>query len=281
MKFLYLLYYCGAALLGLTGPPRVLHAADLGGVASPYSAKMEAAVGRVLKQLDSAGQPAPGAEAGGTSAAGGTVSAGAAAAPQIALRCWTTAGNELYIGVEQHLEIQASVAAVKAVLDDMDHYAEIFSGFSDIHILNRDGARSFSYWEQTVPLPFVPNVKYEMIYQTQSPSDTRHVYRYQLRRPSKVLRSDGFIVIAASPDGRKTSFTEYDFFDAEWGSAKVFGPRRLWSSAVEDLALSDFGIKFRTENPKWSGHKVRSQSRHELASDVVRRCVEERKPAEL
>lgn len=213
-------------------------AEGLGGVVSPYTARLEA----LSKSMVASKQfPVP-------------------KGPEIELKCFSTPGNELYIGVEQKLKINAPLAAVTKVIDDIDHYADIFPGYSDIHVISREGDRLTSYWEQTVPIPFVPNVKYEMLYRLETIGSDQKLYRYQLKKSEKLLKSDGFVLVRA--DGEKsTLFYEIDFFDAKWGSAKIFGKRKLWSNVLEDMAASDYGIKLRAEHSDWNARKVRRESR--------------------
>jgi hypothetical protein len=228
-------------------------AGDLGGVKTSYTAKVAALADKM--------------------AAVAELPKGSASS--VDLRCFTTEGNELYIGIEQKLTISAPFKAVVKVIDDIDHYDDIFPDFEDIHIVSKEGNRSISYWEQLIPVPFVPNVKYEMIYLFSEPKADRKLYRYQLRKASKILASDGFIVIAA--DGETaTRYYEVDFFDAEWGSGKMFGKQRLWRDAVEGTALSDLGIKVKSEKPDFSGAKVRRESKKILESKTYRDCVEQR-----
>jgi hypothetical protein len=193
------------------------------------------------------------------------------------LRCWTTAGDDLYVGVGQSMRIQAPFARVEAILDDIDHYKDLFRDFKDIHVITRDGGLLHTYWEQKVPLFFIPNVKYEMTYLIDASSPDRRIYRYQLSNPSDVKQSDGFIMIHKEDEGF-TRYVEYDFFNAEWGAAKVLGKDKLWREAVEGFAVSDQAIKLKAENPTWPSEKVRSESGHFIPKNLIQDCVEGRKP---
>ena len=237
-------------------PPPPVDFSDLGGIHSAYSDSVVQLVQKELKAEAKSG------------------------ASPIDLRCWTTPGRDLYIGLEQRMHIQAPLKTVAGILDDFSLYKDLFPGFSEIHLLSREGKKSFSYWEQPIPLPFVPNVKYEMIYLTEDVGEEGRLYRYQLRKSNTLTASDGFIWIAADKNGG-TRFVEYDFFDAKWGAAKVFGPRKLWLDAIEGMAQSDVAIKLKAENADWPLKKAREQSRKAIAAKILADCYESRKPFEL
>ncbi len=227
---------------------------DLGGVKSPYTEPL-------FKLLETEiGKPPTGE---------------ALTAP-ISLQCWETPGNDLYIGVEQRLSIHASLAQTEAVLDDFDHYKDLFPGYKDVHVQSRKADRLEIAWEQIVPVFFVPNVKYVMLYQVDTHDPTRVTYRYQLKTRGDLKVSDGFILISKQSD-TLTSYVEDDFFDAEWGAAKVFGRDRIWGDTLEGIAESDLAVKLKAENPAWENTKARSESVHVLEKKWVDDCIKNRK----
>lgn len=193
------------------------------------------------------------------------------------LQCWETPGNDLYIGVEQRMSIEAPFAQVRAVIDDIDHYQQLFPGYQDIHVESRASNLLETYWEQRIPVFFVPNAKYEMIYQVDTSDPNRAIYRYQLKKPASLKMSDGFVLISKEGEN-KTRYVEYDFFDAVWGAAKIFGGTKIWHDTIEGVALSDLAIKLKAENPTWSDEKARSDSSHLLQNGWVDDCVKGRKP---
>lgn len=194
---------------------------------------------------------------------------------KVALQCWETPNKPYLIGVKQELTIHAPVARVEAVLDDLDHYAEIFPGFEDIHFLKKDKDVWTTYWEQKIPLFFVPNVKYEMIYWVDKHLADRKTYRYQLKNAGSIVSSDGMVVIE-SLDPTSTRYTEYDFFEADWGPAKVLGLGRIWRESVEGLILSDLGVAFKAENPGWDSKRILEESKKKLSSDDVKTAIQSR-----
>lgn len=193
------------------------------------------------------------------------------------LRCWTTPGDDYYVGVEQRMEIGAGLRSVATIMDDMNHYKDLFPGFEDIHISGREGGSIFTFWEMRIPIPFVPNIKYEMIYKVGSPSDSQRLYLYQLRAPGKLTASDGFVVL--SGDGaNNTHYIEYDFVNAHWGAAKIFGARKLWKTSVEDIVLADVAIKLKAENPAWTYARVRRELKKRVDNEEIAECVKKRAP---
>src|SRR4051812_30525199 len=91
---------------------------DLGGVKSMYTMKIGELLTHSLADLAANERPA--------------------VKNAIDLRCWGTPSHDLYIGLEQHLQIKAPLKTVAAVLDDMSQYQDLFPGFKNIHELSRE-----------------------------------------------------------------------------------------------------------------------------------------------
>ncbi len=178
------------------------------------------------------------------------------------LRCLETPDNSFAIGLEQVMRIEKPLEEVAKVIDDIDHYQEIFTGFEKIQVESRDQNKIVTFWEQIIPSPF-PNEKYHMTYLLDKQTPGRHIYRYQLKSGGSLKYSDGIIVLEA--DGKNaTRYTEYDFFDANWGLIRVFAPSRPWRDSVEGLFLSDVAFKLRAENPALSSEEIRNQAQEAL-----------------
>lgn len=179
------------------------------------------------------------------------------------LRCIETQGQRFYIGLEQTMTINASLQSVEKVMDGFDHYQELFDGFDDIHVVSRDSNRFRIFWEQHIPLFFIPNIKYETWYLVDNTHPNRVIYRYQLAQSGKIKTNDGLIVIEnAGPN--KTRYIEYDFFDAEWGILKDISPGRIWTDSVEGIYLSDVAIRLKAEHPDLSYSKIVEESKRTL-----------------
>lgn len=241
---------------------------DLGGVRSPRTLAIDALVAHwpprdLSRQIASEDRP-------------------------VRIRTWTTPGNDLYMGIEQTLTIGASLEKVEAVLDDFGRYQEIFPDYKDVHVVSRQGDRVRVSWEQKVPLFFVPNVRYETVYEMDKSLPDRRVYRYQLWKQGQLRYSDGLIVLErrikiGKPES--TFYFELDFFDADWGPAKMLGRDKLWRKTVDGLFLSDVAVKLKAENPKWSDERIRDESSRELDRKEVRSridaAIRERRPYPL
>ena len=193
----------------------------------------------------------------------------------IQLDCLETAGNELYVGVKQFMDIQADLNKVDAVLMNIAEFKDLFPGYKETKITDRDGNKLLTFWEQKIPFFFVPNVKYEMVYQLEQPSPTQRLYRYQLHKAGELKVSDGFILIRQEND-HLTHYVEYDFFDAEWGLAKVAGKHKIWEDSVEGLLHSDLAAKAKIENPSWSSEKARKESKKQINHALVDACYKNR-----
>ncbi len=236
--------------------------ASLGGVNSIYTQPLFEVLTALQKQTDSAQS--------------------ATNPSDVALRCWTTPGNELYIGLDQRFTVDAPLARVREVLDDFDHYREFFKGFRDIHVIpnSRSANRLEVYWEQIIPIFFIPNAKYESIYQIDGDDPRRAVYRYQLKQPAALKASDGFVYLKKDGDN-KTDYIEYDFFDADWGAAKILGREKIWKDSIEGMLQSDLAIKLKAENQLLTNSQAQDRSirlAEGSQKTAIDGCFESRKP---
>jgi len=198
----------------------------------------------------------------------------------VKIRCMTTPGNELYMGVKQLMTVAASLESVEAVVDAIDEYRHLFPGLANAHIESRDGNLWMTSWEQEVPIFFIPNVHYEMSYWVDKSNADRKVYRYQLVKKGSMKASDGLIILdRATENGHPvTHYVEYDFFDADWGIASSMGTDKLWRDSVEAIYLSDAAIKFKAENPSWSYDKIQDESKSALKQFPLKDIIKSRAP---
>lgn len=197
------------------------------------------------------------------------------AGPVVGLKGLSNAENPLYIGVEHSLRIEAPLATVIRVLDDFEHYHEIFQGYREIRVLGREENRVLTYWRQIVPIAFVSDIRYQTIYFLDKAPADRKIYRMALFDSKDLIKSDGLIVVeAAGPTA--TRYSELDFWDAEWGIAKHFAPTTIWHDSLEGVALSDLDVKFRAEQPNWSPEKAHEAAKAALKSVKVDEAVKAR-----
>jgi hypothetical protein len=198
---------------------------------------------------------------------------------KVHLRCIATPGDENYVGIAQHMTIDAPLAAVEAVLDDVAHYKDLFPGIVDVKIVpgTSSGKRYVTAWEQQVPVFFLPNITYELNYVVDRSTHGTRVYRYQLQRSGQIKASDGMVILEALEPGR-TRFAEFDFFKAEWGPIPT---ATVWRESVRGAFLSDLGIKLKAENPSWSYSRISRATKEWLALQTaeVDGCHGERTPA--
>ncbi len=199
----------------------------------------------------------------------------------VQLQCIETIGNPYYIGLEQFMRVNAPLGRVEEILDDINHYKDLFPGFDDIHIVSQQENKILTYWEQHVPFFFVPNVTYQVLYLTDKTSSHRKIYRYKLKNSKNLKTNDGVIIIEEdSPvavNTPRTRYTEYDFFDADWGIVKTVAPGRIWKDSVEGIYLSDVAIKLMAEHPRWSFKQVKEESQKILELFPVNKAIEQKK----
>jgi hypothetical protein len=184
------------------------------------------------------------------------------------LTCVATASDDRYVGLLQQMTVEAPLSAVEEVLDDVPRYKDLFPGVVDVHVLpgSRNGDRYVTVWEQSVPVFFLPNVSYELANLVDKTTRDLRVYRYKLRRPGSMLASDGMVVLEAL-GAERTRFTEYDFFNAQWGPLPASA---VWRESLRGAFVSDMAIKLRAENPRWSVPRVAAEASRQFESESER-----------
>jgi hypothetical protein len=197
-------------------------------------------------------------------------------APPLTLTCIATAHDEKYVGMLQRMTIRAGIAAIENILDDVEHYRDLFPDTVDVQVVpgSHHGNQYVTAWEQRVPVFFLPNATYELAYIVEKTAPVRAAYRYSLRRGSSLIASDGLVVLETiGPD--TTQFTEYDFFNARWGPLPT---AVVWRESLRGAFLSDVAIKLKAEHPGWSYERIASEARSLIASEDERieKCFAER-----
>lgn len=202
---------------------------------------------------------------------------------RLAITCVSTANADRYVGMIQQQSVEAPIAAVAEVLDDIDHYHDLFPGTVKVHVregsLRADASRSGSMhfstaWVQRAPIPFLPAIRFEMSHLVEK-APTRIVYRYKLLRGDKLIASDGLVVLEAIGANR-TRFTEYDFFNGHWGPLPTW---LVWKESLKGAYHSDLAVRFKAEQPTWSYARIAAESERLTAAESERleRCFAERR----
>jgi len=184
------------------------------------------------------------------------------------LTCVATAADDRYVGMVQQMTVAAPLSSVEHVLDDVPHYRDLFPGVVDVRVLpgSRNGRQYVTVWEQRVPVFFLPNVTYELANIVDRPAPGMRVYRYKLRRAGSMLASDGMVVLE-SLGSEETRFTEYDFFNAQWGPLPASA---VWRERLRGAFAADIAIKLRAENPRWNIARVAAEAGRRLESESER-----------
>lgn len=189
--------------------------------------------------------------------------------PEVESQCFEMLKNPTYIGVGQRMVVSVPFERMVEVVDDYPAYVGIFEGLVRVAAVEVDGNRTVTEWEEEIPFPFVPNERNQMIHLVSTPRPGFKVYRYGLKKSNNQTKNDGVIVLEQSGKS-KTLYTEYDFFDANWGIAKSFGLDHIWKDSLEDLFQSDLALKLKAENSSWLPARVKSESLA-IAKSMVRR----------
>ena len=103
--------------------------------------------------------------------------------------------------------------------------------------------------------------------------DTR-IYRYQLAKAGNLRKSDGIIVLEA--EGGATRYTEYDFFDADWGPLTTLAPGGIPGRTRSRACFSDVAIALKAEHPDWTYKRVSEEGQALLKKYPVGPALEHR-----
>lgn len=198
--------------------------------------------------------------------------------PGLALTCFSTPGEPRYVGVRQEMVIQAGLAAVAAILDDISGYAALYPDCVSVTVVpgSRSGDSYRTAWERRVPLFFVANTRFTLRYDVDRSRPGRIAYRYRLEEPGRITESDGLVVLEGLADGT-TRFVEYDFFEAGWGPLPI---SMVWTESLSGVFLSDSATRLKAERPAWSARQVQAEARRlwGLDPDRVDRCRRNSRP---
>ncbi len=199
----------------------------------------------------------------------------------VAITCLGTAGDRRYVGMVERADIGAPLATVAAVLDDLDHFKDLFPDVLSVQVLpgGLPGARFATAWRQRAPIAFLPDVEYEMSHLVDKASPMRVVYRYKLRRGDKLIASDGMVVLEATRR-QTTRYTEYDFFNGHWGPLPAW---LVWRESLRAAFHSSLAIKLKAENPAWSYVRIAAEAKRATSahSEQLDRCFAERRDVVL
>ena len=202
-------------------------------------------------------------------------------APGLALTCLDTPGEPRFVGARQEMVIQASLAAVTAILDDVAHYADLYPDVVAVSVVagSQSGSRYLTAWERRVPLFFVANTRFSLMNDVDRSVPERVVYRYWLQARGRLTQSDGVVILEAL--GRdQVRFVEYDYFEAGWGPLPV---GVVWTKSLRGLFMSDLSLKLKAEHAAWSYREIHAEATRlwELDGPLVARCRASSRPASL
>ena len=78
----------------------------------------------------------------------------------VTVTCLDTPGDKYYIGVVQNMRVKASLEKLRAVVEDFGSYDQLFPDYAKINVVSREGNRVLTFWENKIPVFFIPNVRY-------------------------------------------------------------------------------------------------------------------------
>ncbi|MBI1860704.1 MAG: SRPBCC family protein [Deltaproteobacteria bacterium] len=173
-----------------------------------------------------------------------------------------TPGRPYYVGFKKCMIVKAPLTAVEAVMDDMEHYEELFPGDKRVTILSTEGNKVILGWERKIPIFFVPNVKYEITHLSKR-TPTQRIYRTQLRKGDRLLFSDAVVFIETLDSKGTTLYNNYEFYEADYGigllGISAVGVDKAWQEGLKGSYLSLLSVRYKAENPDWDYHRIEKE----------------------
>ena len=201
------------------------------------------------------------------------------ATSRLVLQRIDTPSKPLYIGLRQEMIIHAPMREVARVLDDFQQYAQLFDGLVKAEVVEK-GDHYFSlFQEQTVPIPFVPDVTFTLNYYVDDSLPTQKGYLYKLKESNNLKFNDGMIRLEAISDN-ECYFLEYDFVFADWSILGSFANKQVWKSSIEGSLESNLVVKLKAEHPEWTPKQIKAEAKREKAKYDIDTIIATGKPAD-
>ncbi len=191
---------------------------------------------------------------------------------RVGIRCFSYPKNEYYIGAAQFYKVATTVDKLEKLLLQFADYPKWFDGLVSASATLESEHRSLVSFEQYVPVPFVSNIKYKMIYEVEASGD-QHLIRYQFSSGKTMKTYDGFVLLKKDGESH-TQVVEYDFIDADWGPAKVMGKSSIWTESITGMVQTDLALKLRAENSDLSDKEVMKQSKASAKKTDIQSCLD-------
>lgn len=193
------------------------------------------------------------------------------------ITCHSHPDRPFYMGASITQTVNESLTNVEKVVDAVDKYQELFAGFDEINKTESLPEGFSVFWHRPIPVPFIPDLRYETVYLNKKWSPVKKTYRYQMKNRIDLLKSvDGMIVIDGQ-GAKKTRITQFLFWDGKYGPLETFSPTGIWKDNMRDVYQSNLAIKMRAENPTWDGAKLKEEVHKAINEQTIESCVETRK----
>lgn len=172
--------------------------------------------------------------------------------------------DEIHIGIIKRMIVNAPMARLAQVIDQLADYYSIFPSLREIRVDRVDGNLVETSWEHRAPIFFLPNAAYRQTYIIDKSNPKRFIYRYQLVQGNFIEHTDGVCIIEPIDEAR-SMLSGYDFFMPALGPLKIFGSGKVWKDGTEGSFKGDISIKLRAEHPDWDKDRIKTESEAMLA----------------
>ena len=154
-----------------------------------------------------------------------------------------TIGDKTYIGLLAKTLINAKLADVLSVLQNIDQYKKIYPGLDEISFVPAQNDQFDIHWKFSGPMG--THTVYNTIQKITKLGAFKAFLIYHLKNSKDVLETDGFVFLQET--NGKTEYVSVDFFNAKWGLAATFFEETIWKTSFDNTQKATLAIKNEAE----------------------------------
>jgi hypothetical protein len=162
-------------------------------------------------------------------------------------------------GFLQCLDIEAPLAKVVAIVDDMPAYTSIFKDLLKSEIRDRQSSSDFNLFSEThIPVPLIANDRTTIHYHVTRARDWV-LYDFELVA-SNHLKAYAGNQLVTSVGPNLTKYCELDLQEPENGASRMIPAKKFWQENAAGNIQSDWAFKLRAEQASAPSEKILKDS---------------------
>ncbi len=192
----------------------------------------------------------------------------------LVLDCFDHLDDRHAVGVIQRFVIHAELKTVQNVLEDFESYKDLFAETVRVEADKQNPFEWLITWTQSAPVIFASRPQHELYYKISSEPKAK-IYRTSLKKSTHLIYSQGLIKLVEL-DSQNTLYFESDFYNANWGLAKIEGTKSLFERNIKELVQTDIALKIKSENPLMPSREAQKKVDLKIYDSEIQKCVEQK-----